>query len=155
MNDCRKRTRVSQLMTERFNIGWNLLCVSCKFFGNFYGVSFKFPAHWLIALILAVLPYLFCRLVGDMLIDAAFLTFLGSFNSEYREQLLRTWSTQIESGIIPHTPNYNMLDEMTDPISVRSFWLAPIQTCRVICKLQFIRLWHDVRLLHIYIMIFV
>ena len=32
--------------------------------------------------------------------------------------MMEMWSVELDSGIIPHTPNYNVLDEHVDPITV-------------------------------------
>ena len=60
-------------------------------------------------------------LVGDCLMGAGFLSYMGPFISEYREALLVTWATSVKDAEIPHTTGFDMSNFLAKPTDVR-FW---------------------------------
>ena len=59
-----------------------------------------------------------CRLVGDVLLATAFLSYSGPFNQEYRGLLNRNWMKELKSRKIPFTANLNLIEMLTDPTQV-------------------------------------
>jgi uncharacterized membrane protein len=47
-------------------------------------------------------------LVGDCLVSAAFLSYMGPFLSQYREEMLALWLEEIDKDQIPRTPTYKV-----------------------------------------------
>ena len=60
-------------------------------------------------------PY---RLVGDVLLATAFLSYSGPFNQEYRGLLNRNWMKELKCRKIPFTANLNLIEMLTDPTQV-------------------------------------
>ncbi|GFT85548.1 dynein heavy chain 5, axonemal [Trichonephila clavipes] len=54
------------------------------------------------------------RLVGDAILLAAFLSYSGPFNQEFRSMLYSSWRTELETRKIPHTESLNLIDSLTD-----------------------------------------
>jgi dynein heavy chain len=61
-------------------------------------------------------------LVGDCLIAAAFLSYMGPFLSNYRDEMVQTiWIKQIHEMNIPCTPNFSFSNFLSKPTEVRSW----------------------------------
>ncbi|XP_052062310.1 dynein axonemal heavy chain 5-like isoform X2 [Mytilus californianus] len=58
------------------------------------------------------------RLVGDVLISTAFLSYSGPFNQDFRSVLNKNWFKELKTRKIPHTPNLNVIDMLTDPTTI-------------------------------------
>ncbi|XP_072925763.1 dynein axonemal heavy chain 5-like [Hemitrygon akajei] len=54
------------------------------------------------------------RLVGNVLLATAFLSYSGPFNQEFRNQLLNKWQQEIISRNIPFTSNLNVSEMLID-----------------------------------------
>ncbi|XP_042662867.1 dynein axonemal heavy chain 5 isoform X2 [Tyto alba] len=54
------------------------------------------------------------RLVGDVLLATAFLSYSGPFNQEFRSLLLNDWQKEIKSRKIPFDNNLNLIEMLTD-----------------------------------------
>ncbi|XP_025080372.1 dynein heavy chain 2, axonemal-like isoform X3 [Pomacea canaliculata] len=61
-------------------------------------------------------------LPGDCMIAAAFLSYLGPFLSEYREEIVnKVWISEIRTLAIPCTPSFSFTDFMVRPTQVRDW----------------------------------
>lgn len=60
-------------------------------------------------------------LVGDCLMGAGFLSYMGPFVSDYRSVLLATWAKAVKDAEIPHTVGFDMSNFLARPTDVR-FW---------------------------------
>lgn len=59
--------------------------------------------------------YLFLlRLVGDAVLLAAFLSYSGPFNQEFRNLLFNFWQKELNNRNIPHTESLNLINSLTD-----------------------------------------
>ena len=58
------------------------------------------------------------RLVGDVLVSTAFLSYSGPFNQDFRVQLNKNWSKEMKSRKIPYTANLNVINMLTIPTAV-------------------------------------
>ncbi|XP_033755107.1 LOW QUALITY PROTEIN: dynein heavy chain 5, axonemal-like [Pecten maximus] len=58
------------------------------------------------------------RLVGDVLVCTAFLSYSGPFNQDYRLVLNKNWFKELKTRKIPFTLNLNVIDMLTDPTTV-------------------------------------
>ncbi|KAM9855172.1 dynein axonemal heavy chain 2-like [Aulostomus maculatus] len=60
-------------------------------------------------------------LVGDCLLAASFLSYMGPFLSNYRKELLGIWMKEIQNLKIPYSPGFNFAKFLSDPIAVRDW----------------------------------
>uniref|UniRef100_H3DNF8 Dynein axonemal heavy chain 2 n=1 Tax=Tetraodon nigroviridis TaxID=99883 RepID=H3DNF8_TETNG len=60
-------------------------------------------------------------LVGDCLLAASFLSYMGPFLSEYRDELLAIWMTQVQKLEIPCTPGFSFAVFLSKPTTVRDW----------------------------------
>ncbi|XP_062848702.1 dynein axonemal heavy chain 5 [Trichomycterus rosablanca] len=58
------------------------------------------------------------RLVGDVLLATAFLSYSGPFNQEFRNLLLSDWQREMRSRQIPFGANLNLAEMLTDAPTV-------------------------------------
>ncbi|RMC15911.1 hypothetical protein DUI87_08116 [Hirundo rustica rustica] len=54
------------------------------------------------------------RLVGDVLLATAFLSYSGPFNQEFRSLLLNDWQKEMKSRKIPFRSDLNLIEMLTD-----------------------------------------
>ncbi|XP_026846872.1 dynein heavy chain 8, axonemal [Drosophila persimilis] len=54
------------------------------------------------------------RLVGDVVLLTAFLSYTGPFNQEFRSDLQSLWTKQIIEKMIPISANINIIENLTD-----------------------------------------
>ena len=59
-----------------------------------------------------------CRLVGDVLLASAFLSYCGPFNQEFRGILLGEWKQELSGRRIPFQDKLNLLDMLTDSATI-------------------------------------
>ncbi|KAK3610339.1 hypothetical protein CHS0354_029807 [Potamilus streckersoni] len=55
------------------------------------------------------------RLVGDILICTAFLSYSGPFNQDFRALLFKNWSKELKTRKIPHTLNLDVISMLVHP----------------------------------------
>lgn len=68
-------------------------------------------------------------LVGDCLLAAAFLSYMGPFLSEYREEIMtKVWLPQINNLAIPCTPDFNFSTFLSKPTQVREWNIQGLPT---------------------------
>lgn len=63
------------------------------------------------------------NLVGDTLLGAAFITFLGPFPRAFREVCLEKWQTMITQHGVNNSQSFNLISMFSDPVSIRE-WIA-------------------------------
>jgi len=59
-----------------------------------------------------------CRLVGDVMVGTAFLSYCGPFNQDFRALLFKNWFKELKTRKIPFTLNLNTIDMLVDPNTV-------------------------------------
>ncbi|KAL4086285.1 hypothetical protein PRIC1_014412 [Phytophthora ramorum] len=64
------------------------------------------------------------NLVGDVVISAATISYLGTFTSEFRESCVATWYEALEKLKLPHTHGCNIITTLADPVKVRGWQIA-------------------------------
>ncbi|XP_034934334.1 dynein heavy chain 2, axonemal [Chelonus insularis] len=67
------------------------------------------------------LRQLFDLLPGNCLISSAFVSYLGPFVSNYREELVEFWMKEIQEKKIPHTTELDVKQFLTDPTTIREW----------------------------------
>lgn len=63
------------------------------------------------------------NLVGDSLLGAAFIMFLGPFPRAFREVCLEKWQTMITQHGVNNSQSFNLISMFSDPVTVRE-WIA-------------------------------
>ena len=61
-----------------------------------------------------------CRLVGDVLLATAFLSYSGPFNQEFRNLLLAGWEGEMQQKGIPFTKSLNLTNMLVAATTVRT-----------------------------------
>ncbi|VUZ43815.1 unnamed protein product, partial [Hymenolepis diminuta] len=54
------------------------------------------------------------RLVGDVLMATAFLSYCGCFNQDFRTSIINSWIKSLVKMKVPHTPNLDLINMLTD-----------------------------------------
>ncbi|CAI5672498.1 unnamed protein product [Oreochromis niloticus] len=67
-------------------------------------------------------------LVGDCLLAASFLSYMGPFLSNYREELLEIWMKEVKGLGIPCTPGFSFAVFMSKPTVVRDWNIQGLPT---------------------------
>ncbi|GLC77190.1 hypothetical protein PLESTF_001896200 [Pleodorina starrii] len=69
----------------------------------------------------------YVRLIGDMLLSAGVIAYLGAFSSEYRAQAVETWVAQCATREIPCSENFSLIGALGNPVSMRQWaiWGLP------------------------------
>ncbi|XP_022919976.1 dynein axonemal heavy chain 6 [Onthophagus taurus] len=63
-------------------------------------------------------------IVGDIILAAACVAYIGAFTNNYRVELTDLWVRQCEELKIPHSPNFSLINVLADPYDIRTW-----QTC--------------------------
>ncbi len=61
------------------------------------------------------------NLVGDGLISAAFIAYLGAFTPSYRASIVREWQDMLVTFTIPHSINCTIYATLGDPVKIRQW----------------------------------
>ena len=61
------------------------------------------------------------NVVGDALIAAAFGSYCGPFDSEYRHDLVTRWQNNVKSQHLPHSPSFSFSDFLAKATDVRDW----------------------------------
>ncbi|OAF65946.1 hypothetical protein A3Q56_06301 [Intoshia linei] len=63
------------------------------------------------------------NILGDIILSAGFITYLGPFTGEYRKMILIDWIAMLKNYNIPYNTDYSFTSTMTDPIQIRNWQL--------------------------------
>ena len=64
------------------------------------------------------------HIVGDVLIGAGSVAYLGAFTADFRKFMVDEWNALLKTNDIPHTPNCTIHTTLSDPVSVRAWQIA-------------------------------
>ncbi|XP_018342049.1 PREDICTED: dynein heavy chain 2, axonemal [Trachymyrmex septentrionalis] len=70
---------------------------------------------------IASLTESFDLLPGDCLISTGFVSYLGPFVSNYRQELISIWSKEVYNREIPTSPNLDVKEFLVDPSTIREW----------------------------------
>lgn len=71
------------------------------------------------------------RLVGDIFISCACISYYGAFTGEFRQQLVTEWEQGCKEREIPLTEPFSLVDIMGDPVMIRSWGIATLPSDQV------------------------
>ncbi|KAL0235780.1 hypothetical protein GEMRC1_002362 [Eukaryota sp. GEM-RC1] len=63
------------------------------------------------------------NLVGDVMLSAGYVAYLGAFTAEFRESMANSWKESLREYQIPYSSNYTLITTLGDPVQIRS-WLV-------------------------------
>jgi len=61
------------------------------------------------------------NLMGNILLAAGYISYVGPFTSKYRAMLLREWQKECTNLKIPFSPNFQFEEIMGDPVQIREW----------------------------------
>lgn len=64
------------------------------------------------------------RLIGNVFISCACISYFGGFTGEYREQLVSQWVEGCVERGIPTSDNFSLVQVMGDPVVIRGWNIA-------------------------------
>jgi dynein axonemal heavy chain len=73
----------------------------------------------------------FDNLVGDVLVAAGTVAYMGAFTSEYRQKLVSTWIAELKKLDVPHTEDCDVISTLADPVKIREWNLAGLPSDRL------------------------
>jgi dynein heavy chain len=66
------------------------------------------------------------NVLGDVIISAATISYLGPFTTEFRNSLVASWQEELVNYGIPHTKGCNLEMTLANPVKVRSWQLCSL-----------------------------
>ncbi len=72
------------------------------------------------------------NLIGDVLVAASSIAYLGPFTPDFREALVKQWQQCLEDFYIVHTMNCTISTLLADPTTVRQRCLRGVLCCAVV-----------------------
>jgi dynein heavy chain len=64
---------------------------------------------------------LITNVVGDIVVAAGTIAYLGPFTEEYRAELCQTWREDLGKLGVPHTPASTLISTLSDPLEIRDW----------------------------------
>jgi dynein heavy chain len=64
------------------------------------------------------------NLVGDALVSAGSIAYLGVFTPDFRQRIVKTWVEELKRLKIPHSPGCNIRYTLSDPVAIRQWTLC-------------------------------
>ena len=71
---------------------------------------------------------LYNNVLGDVIVSAGTISYLGPFTSDFRLILLTSWQKSLAQYQLPHTKGCNLEMTLSDPVRVRSWQLCNLPT---------------------------
>ena len=70
------------------------------------------------------LDALLVNVIGDVMVSAGVVVYLGAFTGEYRTDLVRIWQEKLAQFNVPHSPSATLLSTLGDPVKIRGWQIA-------------------------------
>ncbi|CAM9108221.1 unnamed protein product, partial [Ectocarpus fasciculatus] len=74
----------------------------------------------------AVLKDAYVNILGDVIVSAGTISYLGPFTSDFRNNLVSSWQESLVSYGIPHTAGCNLEITLANPVKVRSWQICSL-----------------------------
>eukprot|EP01035_Chromulina_nebulosa_P020290 gene20290-26338_t len=68
----------------------------------------------------------YVNILGDVIVSAATISYLGPFTADFRSNLVKSWQDGLKGYGIPHSANCNLESTLSDPVKVRSWQLCSL-----------------------------
>lgn len=68
----------------------------------------------------------YVNILGDVIVSAATISYLGPFTADFRTNLVKSWQDGLVGYNIPHTDGCNVEQTLADPVKVRSWQLCSL-----------------------------
>jgi dynein heavy chain len=59
------------------------------------------------------------KIIGDVFLSAATISYLGPFTGAYREPIIKLWKEKFESLGIPYSEHYSLATTLETPLRIR------------------------------------
>lgn len=66
------------------------------------------------------------RLVGDVFLSCACISYYGAFTGDYRTKLVKAWEEGCLEREIPTSEGFSLVKTMGDPVVIRSWGIAAL-----------------------------
>jgi dynein heavy chain, axonemal len=73
-----------------------------------------------------ILKDAFYNILGDVIVSAATISYLGPFTADFRVNLVSSWQEKLRNYGLPHTTNCNLETTLANPVKVRSWQLCSL-----------------------------
>ncbi|OQR83181.1 sporangia induced dynein heavy chain [Achlya hypogyna] len=70
----------------------------------------------------------YTNLTGDVLVSAGTISYLGAFTAEFRDELVSSWHTALQTYEVPHSPGCGIVGTLQDPVKLRTWQIAGLPT---------------------------
>eukprot|EP00981_Chlorochromonas_danica_P005554 scaffold1129_cov164-Ochromonas_danica.AAC.19 len=64
------------------------------------------------------------NLIGDALISAGSIAYLGVFTPDFRHRIVKAWQDRMEILAVPHTSGSNIRTTLSDPVAIRQWTIC-------------------------------
>jgi dynein heavy chain len=71
------------------------------------------------------------RLVGNVFLSCACISYYGAFTGQYREMLVENWLEGCKERNIPTDEKFSLVDIMGDPVIMRNWGIAALPSDQV------------------------
>ena len=68
----------------------------------------------------------YVNILGDVIVSAGTISYLGPFTSDFRGNLVKSWQDARKDYTLPHSAGCNLESTLSDPVKVRSWQLASL-----------------------------
>ncbi|XP_076366412.1 dynein axonemal heavy chain 3-like isoform X2 [Tachypleus tridentatus] len=75
----------------------------------------------------------YSNIIGDVLLSAGIIAYLGAFTVDYRQECIANWHTICRANMIPCSDNFSLISTLGDPVEIRSWQITglPVDTFSV------------------------
>jgi dynein heavy chain len=74
------------------------------------------------------------RLVGNVFLSCACISYFGAFTGSYREELVAMWVEGALERKIPTSEDFSLVTTMGDPVTLRNWGIAGLPSDQVSCE---------------------
>ena len=70
----------------------------------------------------------YINILGDIIVSAGAISYLGPFTAEFRTNLVQSWQKQLKQYGIPHSSGCSVETTLADPVKLRAWQLCQLPT---------------------------